>query len=75
MDPATILADVQIVISLARLAIQVGQDAAPFVISAYNIAVKGVALTDDERLAMNAKETELRALLQQPLPDGETDPA
>lgn len=72
MDAATILADAQIVISLGKLAIEVGEDAAPFVVRAYNIVVKGETLTDQERADMLAKEGALRAQLQAPLPADET---
>lgn len=61
MDPATILADVQIVISLAKLAVQLGQDAAPYIQRAYSIVFDNTALTAQERTDMAAQETQWRA--------------
>jgi hypothetical protein len=71
MDPATILADAQIVLALGKLAIQVGEDAAPFIETAYDIIFNKRTLTDDERAAMLAREASLRATLQAPLPPEE----
>ena len=73
MDPVTLLADAQIIASLIKLAIQLGQDEAPFVMRIISL-VEGKAMTDAERADMKAKEQELRAQLQEPLPEGETDP-
>lgn len=75
MDLAAIIADAQIVIALGKLAISVGQDAAPFVMQAYEILINGKTLSDQERQALSEKEAALRAQLQEPLPDGETDDA
>lgn len=75
MDPATLLADAQIVIAIGKLAIEVGEDSAPFLIKAYNIIVNGQTLSDQERADMLAQEAALRARLQAPLPTDETDPA
>lgn len=61
MDPATILADVQLALAVGKLAVQLGQDAAPFLINAYNIVVNDKVLTDDERAAMKAQEAQFRA--------------
>jgi len=61
MDPATILADIQIALSVGKLAVELGKDAAPFLITAYNIAFNDKALTDDERAAMKAQEAQFRA--------------
>lgn len=63
MDLASILADVQAAVQLANLAVQVGQDAAPFVTSAYDILFKGTTLTADQRATMVAQETTLRETL------------
>lgn len=68
MDVATIIADLQIAVNLANLAIQTGTDAAPFVTNAYNILFKGKTLTAGERAAMLSQEAVLRAQLQAPLP-------
>lgn len=61
MDAATILADVQLALSLGNMAIQLGENSAPFLINAYNIAFNNKVLTDDERADMVAKETAYRA--------------
>ena len=74
MDPMTILADVQIAISLGKLALQVGQDALPFLLTAEKLIFEQRSLTDAERSDMLAKEKALRDQLQEPLPEGETDP-
>lgn len=68
MDPATILADVQIVVGIARIAIQVGEDVAPFIETIYQLTVEKRALTDLERADMLARESALRAVLQAPFP-------
>lgn len=60
MDPATILADVQLAISLGKMAIQLGQDAAPYLINAYNIAFGHKTLTADERQKMRDDEAAMR---------------
>ena len=74
MDPMTILADVQIAISLGKLALQVGQDALPFLLTAEQLIFEQRSLTDAERADMLANEKALRDQLQAPLPEGETDP-
>lgn len=61
MDLATIIADVQIAVSLAKLAVQVGQDAAPYIQNAYAILFQNKMLTADERAAMIAQETKWRS--------------
>lgn len=73
MDLAAIVADAQIVIALGRLAIQVGQDAAPFVMQAYEILVNGKTLSEQERAALADKEKSLRDQLQTPVPADEKD--
>ena len=60
MDPATILADVQLALTLGKLAYELEQDAAPFLINAYNIAFGNKALTDAERQKMRDDETRMR---------------
>lgn len=71
MDLASILADVQIAISLGKLAIQIGQDAAPFIETAYDILFNNKQLTSDERNDLLSKEAGLRAQLQKPLDDND----
>jgi hypothetical protein len=61
MDPATILADVQLAISIGKTAIELGEDAAPFLINAYDIAFENKTLTADERQAMRDQEASMRA--------------
>lgn len=61
MDPATIIADAQIVVSLAKLAIQIGADAAPYIQRAYGILFENQTLTADERASMATQETAWRA--------------
>lgn len=61
MDPATILADVQLALSLGKMAYQLEQDAAPFLLNAYNIAFENKVLTPDERQAMRDQEASMRA--------------
>ena len=74
MDPVTILADVQIAISLGKLAIQVGESALPFLIVAEKLIFEQRSLTDVERADMLAKEKVLRDQLQVSVPSDETDP-
>lgn len=62
MDFAATLADAEAVISLGKLAIQVGEDAAPFVQSAVSI-LQGTPLTDDQRATLGMQEAALRAKL------------
>lgn len=61
MDPASIIADAQIVISLAKLAYQVGHDALPYIERAYNLLFNSQSLTDQERTDMAAQEAAWRA--------------
>ena len=51
MDMATILADAQIILSLGKLAVQVGMDAAPYIEQAYDIVVLKRPLSDADRQA------------------------
>lgn len=60
MDAATILADVQLAISIGKIAVQLGQDAKPFLLNAYDIAFGNKTLTPDERQAMRDQETSFR---------------
>lgn len=61
MDPISILAEVQLAIKLAKMAYDLGHDAAPFVKTAYEIVFKNKVLTVEERQAMNSQETAWRA--------------
>lgn len=61
MDPATILADVQLAISIGKTAIELGQDAAPFLMNAYAIAFENKTLTPEDRQSMRDKEAAMRA--------------
>jgi hypothetical protein len=61
MDPATILADVQLAISLAKTAYDLGKDMAPYVITAYQIVFENKVLTAAERQAMTDQEAAWRA--------------
>jgi hypothetical protein len=61
MDPATILADVQLAISIGKMAVELGQDAGPFLINAYDIAFENKVLTAAERQTMRDQETAFRA--------------
>ena len=60
MDPVAILADVQLALSIGKVAYELEQDAAPYLINAYNIAFGHKTLTDAERTAMRDKETSMR---------------
>jgi len=51
---------VQLAISLGKLAVQLGQDAKPFLLNADNIAFGHKILTPEERRAMRDQETSLR---------------
>lgn len=66
MDPVTIDADVQAIIGIAYLAIQVGEDAAPYITQAYQILFQGATLTADQRAALVAQEQALTAQLNAP---------
>jgi len=61
MDPVSILADVQLAITLAKMAVSLGVDVAPFVKNAYDIAFNSKTLTDSERQAMQDQEVAFRA--------------
>ena len=61
MDPVAILADVQLALSLGKMAFELGQEAGPFLINAYQIAFENKVLTVDERAAMVAQEAKMRS--------------
>lgn len=63
MDLSAIVADAGYVVTLAQLAIKAGEDALPFIQTAYNILVNKVAMTNDQRTALLVQETALRATL------------
>lgn len=66
MDPATILADVTSVLSVANLAIQAAQDVTPFVEQAWELITTGGTLTDAQRATLVAQEAALTAQLAAP---------
>ena len=68
MDPATLLADLNVVVSVGKLALSLGVDVAPYFMQVYNIVVKGETLSDDDRAKLIEDEKGLRARLQLPLP-------
>lgn len=61
MDLASIMEDVQLAVKLANMAIQLGEDAAPKIQTAYDILFEGKALTPDERDAMIQQEEAWRS--------------
>lgn len=69
MDPASILLDVQIAISVAKAAYELGQDARPFILAAYQIAFGHKTLTDAERKAMQDQEIALRKQIDAAIAD------
>jgi hypothetical protein len=69
MDPATILADVQLAIQLAKAASDLGHDMAPYVITAYEIAFKNKILTAEERQVMTDQEIAWRASIDKTIAD------
>lgn len=60
MDASQVLADVQLALSLGNMAVQLGEEAAPFLLNAYNIAFNNKVLTDDERAVMQSQEAAMR---------------
>ena len=60
MDPATILADVQLALSLGKMAYELEQNAAPFWINAYQIAFQSKTLTAADRQKMRDDEAAMR---------------
>lgn len=67
-DLATIIADAEIVANLAKLAIQYGEEVAPYVEQLYRIVVLKETLTVAERQANIAAEEAFRARLNAPQP-------
>lgn len=63
MDPATILADVTAILSVGNLAVQAAEDAAPYVIQAWNLVTTGTALSAADRATLVAQEAALTAQL------------
>jgi hypothetical protein len=61
MDPVAILKDVQLAISLGKLAYDLGKDVVPYMITAYEIMFKNKILTAAERDAMTQQELLWRA--------------
>jgi hypothetical protein len=60
MNAAQILADVQLVLSVAKQTLELGLDAKPFVADALQIVVKHQPLSTEQRFALQARETALR---------------
>lgn len=60
MDPATILADVQIALQVGKMAYDLGKESAPFLIKAYQIAFENKVLTVEERAELRAQEQAYR---------------
>lgn len=63
MDPASILADVQLAISLGKMAYDLEQNIAPYLITAYQIIFENKVLTAEERADMRQKEIDMRAAI------------
>lgn len=61
MDPVAILADVQLAVKLAKMAYDLEQDIAPYMITAYEIMFKNKVLTAAERQTLTDKEAAMRA--------------
>lgn len=68
IDLASIVANIQLAVSAAKAAYELGQDAGPFIKNAADI-IAGKPMTPDQRAAALAKETELRNRLQAPITD------
>jgi hypothetical protein len=62
-----LLADVQSVAQLANLALELGEDAAPFVAQIVDLIANKQTLTDAQRATLLQQEAALRAKLQAPL--------
>jgi hypothetical protein len=60
MDPALILADVQLAIQLAQMAAGLAIDVGPKLKRAYDIATGALVLTDADRATMLAEEADMR---------------
>ena len=63
MDLAAILADVQYVLGLGKLAMSLGNDIAPFAVAAYNLVVNKTTLTAAERADLQTQEDAMRTML------------
>lgn len=61
MDPLTVLEDVRLALSLGKMALDIEQQAAPFLTKAYDIAFGHKTLTDAERQDMRDQEASMRA--------------
>lgn len=69
MDPLTILADVQLALSLGKMAVDLEQQAAPFLTKAYDIAFGHKTLTDAERQDMRDQEAAMRQQIDAAIAD------
>jgi hypothetical protein len=67
-DPNAILADAEIVASLASIAVKLGEEVAPYVEQLYDIIVKKESLSAAQREASIAAEAALRTRLNAPQP-------
>lgn len=75
LDLATIMADVQLAVQAGKLAIDLGESAAPYLMTAYNIMFKNKMLTPEERQALRDQEAAMRARVDAVIAadDGATD--
>ena len=65
MDLKAIMADVEYVLGLGKMAISLGADIAPFVLAAYNLVINKTTLTDAERSDLQMQEDAMRAQLNE----------
>ena len=63
MTLVTLMTQLELAASVAKLAIAVGVEAAPYVEQVYRLITGGEGLTDDERAALEAKQAELEDLI------------
>lgn len=63
MSLALLMADIQLAASVAKLAIDVGTEAAPYIQQVYRLIMGEGGLTDDERAALEAKQAELEDII------------
>lgn len=61
MDLATILADVQLAVSAGKMALDLGESAAPYLMTAWNIMFNNKMLTPDEHQSLRDQEAAMRA--------------
>ncbi len=61
MDLSSILDDIKSAVGLAKTAMELGMDAAPYIATAYAIGFQGKKLTPEERQAMTDQEAAFRA--------------